>query len=294
MSAAGGAAGAGGDGGTPPAGTPPPAANGTPPAPPPAAPPARAAAPPTGKGKNKPGKGGKNGQPKAAPFDQHPGFRKRVDQEVARLLRRETGLTMDEIKALAAARAGGQPAAPAAGQPAAVPPAGESRGERKLREENQALKERVQRQHRQIGKFKDGKRADVTALEMKFEAVQSGIAEKYVNFAMSEYRELWMAYQAKPASVAAEIKAAFEKDPIDGRAVFAYIRTQNPMIASGAALPPVEVPLAPSTSPPASRQPGEETPPPKPPGEGGDKPFDASKLSDAEWQKYKRSQGLNF
>lgn len=303
MSAAGGAAGAGDGGGTPAAGgTPPaaPAAGGAPP-PPPAAPPARAAG-----GKGKPnGKGGKT-----PPFDQHPGFRKRVDQEALRVLRRELGVgSLEEAKELLAGRApapggdGGAPAAPPAGgqpnpnpnaPPAQPPRAGESPRERKLREDNQALRDRVARQHKQILKGRDGKRAEVTALELKFQAVQAGISERYVNFALAEYRELFMQYTAKPGSVAAEIKAAFDRDPTDDRAAFSYIRAQNPMIAAAAAQPPVVVPLDPSTAPPASRQPGEDVPPPKAPGAGGEKPFNAADLSDKDWREYKRRNGMNF
>lgn len=307
MSAAGGAAGSGEGGGTPAAGaggTPPaaPAAGGAPP-PPPAVPPPRAAA--GGKGGKPPGKAGG----KSAPFDKHPGFRKRVDQEALRVLRRELGVdSLDEAKALLGGRAAagdggappppaaaaGQPPAPNANQPPASPPRGETPREKKLREDNEALRERVARQHKQILKTRDTKRADVTALEMKFQAVQAGIAERYVNFALAEFRELYMQYQAKPGSVAPAIKAAFDADPVNDRAVFAHVLAQNPMIGTGAALPPVVVPLDPSTAPPASRQPGEDVPPPKPPGAGGETAFDATKLSDKDWREYKRRNGMNF
>lgn len=253
------------------------------------APAARGNKPAGNKSKNRPSQP----PPKSAPFDQHPGFRKRVNQEAARLIRRELNCSIEEAKEIIAARAaGGDPATPPAPAAGGAPPTPQSESTRvkKLQEELAAAKQRIGRQHKQIIRGRDRKKADVTALEMKFEAMQAGISERYVNFAMSEYGELWTSYQANAAGLPPEIKKAFEADPINGRAIFAYILGQNSMIG---AQPPTIVPLDPTTAPPASRQPGEETPPVKPPGAPPER-FDAGKLTPEQWRAHKRKMGLGF
>src|SRR5215831_8436578 len=150
-----GAPGAGAGGGTPPAGgaPPPPAPTGTPPAggAPPPPPAARAGGQPNGRNRNKHAKrGGKNGQ---QPFDQHPAFRKRVDQEAARVIRKKLGCTLEEALALVergrAAPGGGAPAP--GGQPtAAAPGAGPTAAERRLQDELEDAQRRIKKQSRKI------------------------------------------------------------------------------------------------------------------------------------------------
>jgi hypothetical protein len=197
------------------------------------------------------------------------------------------------------ARLAGQPAPAAGAAPAAGgAPAGEtpSAREQRLRGENEELKNRARNQHRQIDRLKRGRSADAVQWEMRYEARVAGIAEKYLGLAMGEYADLWAAYKADPARVTPEIKAAFEKDPVDGRAVFAFIRGQMPAISEAGAPAPVVVPLSPTTSPPASRAAGEGTPAPRAPGAGGtgDKPFNANELDDDQWRDYKSRHGMRF
>ncbi len=261
-----------GTGGTPAAGAPPAGAPATPPA-------ARRPAQ----------------QQAATPKPFGPAEMKRIRQEASRILRKELGadVTLEQVKKLLAEKAAAG-AAPAPGQP--TQPQAPGSKEKKLLDEiaarDAAIAERdarIAKQNRRITKLKRRQVRESTRMEMRMEAKTAGVLDRYVDFAMAEYGNLFAAFSANPDGVAPEVKAAFQREPeVDGAAVFAYIRAQHPMIGQQ---PPAVVPISPTTAPPASRQPGETTPPVKQPGDKP-KPFNAMELSDEEWAKYKRANGL--
>jgi hypothetical protein len=293
MSAAGAGAGAptseqpaGGAPPPPPPGTPPLPASAPPPGTPPSAPP-RAAAP-----SGKP----RNGNGSRTPFDQHPGFRKRVDQEAARVLRTKLGVTLEEAEQIILQHKGAGGAPPPGTPPGSTPPPPNetsSARERRLKEEKDDLERRLKKSKAKNGRLQRQVSRRETLLEMQFEARTVGIQERFINFAISEYGTLYTIFGSNPAGIPAEIKAAFEKDPVDGKTIFAYVKAQNPMIGDQPPAPPTVVPLSPTTSPPASRLPGETVSSPASPG-ARPPAFDASKLTDAEWEAYKRKHGMRY
>lgn len=276
MSAAGAGAGAPtGTGTEQPTGAPPPPSPPPPPLPAIGTPPARAAAPPP-----KPPKGS------PPPLDSDPRFLKRVRQEASRQLRRELGddVSLEDVKRLLA-----EQKAKATGAP--PPPNGKTAREIELEQQLADRDARIKKQNSKLVKTKKRQERDKTRNEMRLEARTAGIQERYVNFALTEYGGLFASFVSNPDSVDPVVKAAFSMEPeVDGQAVFAYIRAQQPMIGEAA---PTIVPLSPTTAPPASRAPGERTPLPKPPA-SAPKPFDASKLTDEEWAAYKRKNGISY
>lgn len=244
----------------------------TPPAPaaapvaPPAAPAPAAVAPPPAP------RPPKNKQPPvAAPvqFDKLPGWKKRLDQEARRKLRRELGVDTDEeVQAfIAKAKAIKDGAAPAGGAPASseqapAPAASATPGldpeVRKLIRLNKKLAERVLKQKTRIVKTKTRARDEVVELELKMEVLRVGIDDEYSEYALSQYKK------------AARAAAAEEKEIPDPAPFFQTLMTRQPVIARGGAAPvaPAPVNLRPTTSPPASTQPGEQLPNQNTPGGG--------------------------
>lgn len=213
---------------TPPAGDPPaPAPVATPPAPAPAP---RAAAPAP-----------KKPNDRSAPFDQHPGFRKRVDQEAARIIKKKLGISLEEaIEKLAESS---EPAPTPA--PAGTPAAPDKRVQ-KILGDNTRLEARIDKLKKRLRKAKTHARDQILDMEIRHDAISAGIKAADVDYAVNLYRQ---------ACIAAG------ENPPDTTKFFPGLRaTRSYLFTDGSAPPPVE--LKPTTAPPESLQPGEETPSP--------------------------------
>jgi hypothetical protein len=266
---------------TPPAaGAPPapaaaaPAAPAAPPAPAaPAAP--RAAAPP------KP----RSGNVDDIQLDKHPKLLKRLRQEAARQATRLIqdkfpGMSLDEAAELvrkAGAAIDGAPAAAGGAPPVAAVP-GSDREKRMLERRVAKLTERVAKSKRKIISTKTRARDEVIELELRLDALRSGVKDDQASFALWEYRR---AAQAAPDA---------ESIPEPG-AFFAGMRATYPQCFVGAAATPPVVTLKPTSAPPVSLQPGGERPQDAPAGSGPPQ-VDAFKMSDEEFRRHKASYGV--
>lgn len=201
------------------------------------------------------------------------------------MIQRKLGCTLEEAIAKLAATAPPPGAPPAPGTPPT--PAANAQTAAELAE----AQARIKKLKGKLARRKSTYEAQMTRLQLETAAVGAGIPKQYVNFALSEYENLFGVYAADPTKVPAEVKKAFDREPeMDDAAVFAYVRkTHMPTVAAPAPPPPVDLTL--STAPPASHQPGGEQPPAAPTGTPPSV-FDAGKLSEPEWRKHKRSMGI--
>lgn len=227
----------------------------------PAVAPARAAAPPAGKKKqdNRP-----------APFDKDPAFRKRLDQHGARIQRKlldQLGVASVEEAAALAAAARATPGAPAAVAPvaAARPTRDTGKAERELAEANA----RIERQKLKIRKLKASRKDAIVESEIRIDAVSAGIISDHVDFAMGLYLK---AVTATPDS------------PPPPATFFSGLRTARPYLFTSATPPAI---LNPTTAPPASLRPGEETPV-APPVASPAPAVDVDKMDDRQFAEHKR------
>lgn len=244
----------------PPAGDQPAPATSTPPAPAP-----RAAAPiPPKKPAERP-----------APFDQHPGFRKRVDQEAARVIKKKLGISLDEAIAKLAASSEPPPAPAPGGTPASAPPVRDKRVE-KILSDNERLTSRIEKLKKKVRKVRTAARDQVLDLEIKHDALRAGIKEADVDFAVNLFRQACL---------------AGGENPPDTMPFFTGLRTSRSyLFIDGSAPPPV--PLKPTTAPPESLAPGEEKPNQTPTGTQPPVP-DVDKMTDQEFAAHKRRHGWN-
>lgn len=232
--------------GTPPAA---PAAPATPPATP-APPPVAAAsgAPPAPATPPRPPKAKVPANP--PPLDQHPGFRKRLDQETRRALRKKFEVETDEeVEAIVAAGKAareGQPPAPAAA-------AGGADVE-KLRKQNRKLARVAEERKRKLVNARRRSRDEIVDLELRNEALRAGVGDDHSEFAIDLYKK------AARAAAAVDVNTIPDAGPF-----FTGLRAKHPYIFAGAAPQPPVV-LSPTTSPPESLQPGQLLPTQTPPG----------------------------
>lgn len=243
-----------------------------------------AAPPPAPRAPQRPA--GRN-QPAPVPFDQHPGFKKRLRQEAAREIQRKLGCTLEEAIAKLAAATPAPGAAPAPGAPpAAAPNAAAIAATAVELAEKDA---RIKKLKTKLARRKSSHEAQLTRLQLENAAIAAGVPKQYTNFALAEYESLFGIHAVDPTKVPAEVKKAFDREPeMDDAAVFAYVRKTH---MPSAAPPPAPVDLPLSTAPPSSHEPGGGQPSAAP---VGTPPavFDAGKLSDADWRKHKRSMGI--
>lgn len=178
---------------------------------------------------------------------------KRVNRRTAKIIENKLGMTLEEAAELLAARGEAAPggAAPAAGPaPSAAPaapaaPAGESDRDRrkriKLEEDNAKLRERLTRQKDRTKRVRRNERDNTEAMEMRLNAVATGISDEHADFALELFRK---AVAAMPE----------DKYP-EPRAFFAGLKAKRAYLFTGG-VPAERVPVPGSSAAPESRQPG--------------------------------------
>ena len=216
-------------------------------------------------------KNGKGGNAAPVPFHRQDGFKDRLGREAEALVRKTLGVSIEEAKAIVAARAAAPgPAAAVPGAPAAAPSRRDP--DEKLRRENQDLANRVQKQSDRIKKLKTKNADERINMQMRGDALGVGIMEEHVDFALN--------------LLAGAIRTALGKSeaPPDSRTFFAGLRKARAYLFREGTK---EVTLRASTAPPESTAPGGETPtqdgPATPP-----KKVDAMEMSD---EQFRAAQG---
>lgn len=178
-------------------------------------------------------------------------FKRRVGRRAEALAAEALGMSIEDAKKLLRAREAGGPAPAAApGTPAAASaqPGGEAPSRReanrlaRLERDNEILRERLEKKKKRVVTIQRTERDKRMDLEIRGEALASGVLEAQADFAVFQYKKL--------AST-----AEFATAPVQPRAFFATMRAQFPQCFAGA-VAPAQVPVAPSTAAPASAAPG--------------------------------------
>lgn len=171
---------------------------------------------------------------------------KRVNRRTAKIIENKLGMTLEEAAELLAARGEAAPgAAPGAAPAAPAVTAGESDRDRrkriKLEEDNAKLRERLTRQKDRTKRVRRNERDNTEAMEMRLNAVATGISDEHADFALELFRK---AVAAMPE----------DKYP-EPRAFFAGLKAKRAYLFTGG-VPAERVPVPGSSAAPESRQPG--------------------------------------
>jgi len=183
-------------------------------------------------------------------------FRERIDRDAQAKIKKALGCTLEEAQELlkvqraggGAAPAPGTPAAPAPGATAApAAPARPNAELEKLRREKADLERRTEALRAKVKKVKTRARDRLLETELRYSAVAAGIKADDADYAMGLYR--------------AKVRATPQGEDVpDPDSFWPTLKAaKGYLFVDGA--PAREVPIRPTTAPPASKKPGEEVPP---------------------------------